>query len=105
MNTPIENIPMNVSIYNQQFIEDLMATDTSELLAYEASAVKANENDNFLMRGFANPGSNFLNGFAQTGGFGSRGHTLDPRRRSKTRRRRSNGFGRRWCACRNVRWS
>lgn len=71
MNTPIENIPMNVSIYNQQFIEDLLATDTSELLAYEAAAVKTNENDNFLLRGFANPGSNFLNGFAQTSGFGS----------------------------------
>jgi iron complex outermembrane recepter protein len=71
MNTPIENIPMNVSVYNQQFIEDLLATDTSELLAYEASAVKTNENDNFLIRGFANPGSNFLNGFAQTAGFGS----------------------------------
>lgn len=71
MDTPIENIPMNVSIFNQQFIEDLLATDTSELLAYEASAVKSNENDNFLMRGFANPGSNFLNGFAQTSGFGS----------------------------------
>lgn len=71
MNTPIENIPMNVSIYNQQFIEDLLATDTSQLLAYEAAAVKTNENDNFLMRGFANPGRNFLNGFAQTAGFGS----------------------------------
>lgn len=71
MNTPIENIPMNVSIFNQQFIEDLLATDTSELLAYEAAAVKTNENDNFLLRGFANPGSNFLNGFAQTAGFGS----------------------------------
>jgi iron complex outermembrane recepter protein len=71
MNTPIENIPMNVSIYNQQFIEDLLATDTSQLLAYEAAAVKTNENDNFLLRGFSNPGSNFLNGFAQTAGFGS----------------------------------
>ncbi len=71
MDTPIENIPMNVSIFNQQFIEDLLATDTSELLAYEAVAVKTNENDNFLLRGFANPGSNFLNGFAQTAGFGS----------------------------------
>ena len=71
MNTPIENIPMNVSIYNQQFIEDLLATDTSQLLAYEAAAVKTNENDYFLMRGFSNPGSNFLNGFAQTAGFGS----------------------------------
>ena len=71
MNTPIENIPMNVSIYNQEFIEDIMATDTSELLAYEPAAIKTNENDNFNMRGFSNPGSNFLNGFAQTAGFGS----------------------------------
>lgn len=71
MNTPIKNIPMNVTIFNQQFIDDLMAIDTSELLAYEASSVKTNENDNFNMRGFSNPGSNFLNGFAQTSGFGS----------------------------------
>lgn len=71
MNTPIENIPMNVTVFNQQFIEDLMAIDTAELLAYEASTVKTNENDNFNMRGFSNPGSNFLNGFAQTSGFGS----------------------------------
>lgn len=71
MNTAIEDIPMNVTIFNQQFIEDLMAIDTAELLAYEASAVKTNENDNFIMRGFSNPGSNFLNGFAQTSGFGS----------------------------------
>src|SRR5262245_51902699 len=39
MNTPIENIPMNVTVFNQQFIEDLVATDSSQLLAYEASAV------------------------------------------------------------------
>jgi outer membrane receptor protein involved in Fe transport len=71
MNTPIENIPMNVSIYNQEFIEDLAATATSDLLAYEASAVKTSENDGFLSRGFASVSSNFLNGFGQTGGFGS----------------------------------
>jgi len=36
MNTPIENIPMNVTVFNQQFIEDLLATDTSDVLAYDA---------------------------------------------------------------------
>jgi iron complex outermembrane receptor protein len=71
MNMPIENIPMNVTVFNQQFIEDLVATDSSQLLAYEASAVKTTENDGFLARGSASVGTNFLNGFAQTSGFGS----------------------------------
>lgn len=71
MNTPIENIPMNVTVFNQQFIEDLLATDTAQLLAYEASSVKTTENDGFLARGSASVGTNFLNGFAQTSGFGS----------------------------------
>lgn len=71
MDTPIENIPMNVTVFNQQFIEDLLATDTSQLLAYEASSVKTTENDGFLARGSASVGTNFLNGFAQTSGFGS----------------------------------
>src|SRR5262245_53238463 len=47
MNMAIENIPMNVTVFNQQFIEDLVATDSSQLLAYEASAVKTTENDGF----------------------------------------------------------
>lgn len=71
MNTPIEDIPMNVTIFNQQFIEDLLATDTSQLLAYEPTTVKTSENDGFLARGSASVGANFLNGFAQTSGFGS----------------------------------
>ncbi|HEY0946899.1 MAG TPA: TonB-dependent receptor plug domain-containing protein [Opitutaceae bacterium] len=71
MDTPIENIPMNVTIFNQQFIEDLLAIDTSELLAYEATSVKTTENDGFLARGSSSVGTNFLNGFAQTSGFGS----------------------------------
>lgn len=71
MNTPIEDVPMNVTIYNQRFIEDLLATDTSELMAYEPSLVKTSNNDGFMARGSASVGSNFLNGFAQTGGSGS----------------------------------
>ncbi|MBI5381792.1 MAG: TonB-dependent receptor plug domain-containing protein [Opitutae bacterium] len=71
MNTPIEDIPMNVTIYNQQMIEDLLATDTSQLLAFEASAVKTTENDGFMSRGFASVGTSFVNGFAQTTGFGA----------------------------------
>jgi len=71
MDTPLENIPMNVTIYNQQMIEDLLATDTAQLLAFEASSVVRTENDGFLSRGFASVGTSFVNGFAQTTGFGS----------------------------------
>lgn len=39
MNTPIENIPINVTIFNQQFIEDLLATDTSEEKAKRGQTV------------------------------------------------------------------
>ena len=71
MNTAIENVPMNVTIFNQQFIEDLLATDSSQLLAYEASSTKTTENDGFLLRGSSSAGANFLNGFSQTTGNGS----------------------------------
>jgi iron complex outermembrane receptor protein len=71
MNTPIENIPMNITVFNQQFIEDLLATDSSEVIAFDASSVRRTENDGFLARGTATVGSTFLNGFAQTAGFGS----------------------------------
>ncbi|PTX90986.1 TonB-dependent receptor plug domain-containing protein [Opitutus sp. ER46] len=71
MNTPIENIPMNLTIFNSQFMEDILATDTSDLLAFEASAQRTTENDGFLARGSASVGANFLNGFAQATGNGS----------------------------------
>lgn len=70
MNTPIQDIPMNVEVYNQKFIEDLLATSSDAVLAYEASAVKTSENDAFLARGMSNVGTNFLDGFAQTTGGG-----------------------------------
>ena len=70
MNTPIEDIPMNVTVFNKQFIEDLLATSSDAVLAYEPSAVKTTENDAFLARGMSSVGSNFLNGFAQTAGGG-----------------------------------
>lgn len=71
MNTPIENIPMNVTILNAQFIEDLLATDSSEVLAYDASSVRRTENDGFISRGSQTVSTNFLNGFEQAAGFGS----------------------------------
>jgi iron complex outermembrane receptor protein len=70
MDTPIEDIPMNVTVFNKQFIDDLLATSSDAVLAYEPSAVKTTENDAFLARGMSSVGTNFLNGFAQTSGGG-----------------------------------
>ncbi|WP_438480629.1 TonB-dependent siderophore receptor [Oleiharenicola lentus] len=71
MNTPIENIPMNVTVFNQQFMEDLMATDTNDVLEFDAASVKRTENDGFLSRGNSSVNSTLLNGLPQTSGFGA----------------------------------
>ena len=71
MNTAIVDIPMNVTVFNQQFMEDILARDTTDVLGYEASVRKTTENDGFLARGVGSVSANFLNGFAQPAGFGS----------------------------------
>lgn len=71
MNIPISDIPMNVTIFNQQFIDDLLAVDSTDVLQYDSSLVQTSENDGFIARGYTQVGSNFLNGFAQTAGFGA----------------------------------
>jgi outer membrane receptor protein involved in Fe transport len=71
MNTPLENIPMNVTVFNQQFMEDLMATDTNDVLEFDAASVKRTENDGFLSRGNSSVSSTLLNGLPQAAGFGA----------------------------------
>jgi outer membrane receptor protein involved in Fe transport len=71
MNTPIEDIPMSVTIYNQKFINDILATATDQLMAYEPSVVKTSENDAFIARGSTSVGTNYLDGFPQATGFTS----------------------------------
>ena len=71
MNTPLEDIPMNVTVYNQKFIEDILATSTDQLMAYEPAVVKTSENDGFIARGSTSVGTNYLDGFPQATGFTS----------------------------------
>lgn len=70
MNTPIEDIPMNVTIFNQEFLTDIMANETEDVLAYDASFTKTDENDGFKARGFG-VNANYLDGFKQADGMGS----------------------------------
>lgn len=71
MNTPLEDIPMSVTVYNEKFIDDILATSTDQLMAYEPSVVKTTENDGFIARGSTSVGTNYLDGFPQATGFTS----------------------------------
>jgi outer membrane receptor protein involved in Fe transport len=70
MNTPIEDIPMNISIFNQEFLTDILAVQTEDVLAYDASFTKTDENDGFKSRGFG-VNANYIDGFKQAEGMGS----------------------------------
>ena len=71
MNMAIADLPLSVTVFNQQFLEDILARDTTDVLDYEASVRKTTENDAFLARGFGSVAANLLNGFPQPAGFGS----------------------------------
>lgn len=71
MNTSIADIPMNVTVLNQQFIEDTMARKTEDVLEYVAGFVPTSNNDSWTVRGFANANTKFLNGFLQQESIGT----------------------------------
>jgi outer membrane receptor protein involved in Fe transport len=65
MNTAISDIPMSVTILNQEFMEDTMAQSTEDVLQYIPGFIPESNNDNWVIRGFANANTKFLNGFLQ----------------------------------------
>jgi iron complex outermembrane recepter protein len=65
MNMPISDIPMSVTILNQEFIEDTMARSTEDVLEYVPGFIPESNNDNWVIRGFANANTKFMNGFLQ----------------------------------------
>ncbi len=65
MNTAIADIPMNVSVLNQEFLEDTLARTTEDVLEYVPGFVPTSNNDAWTVRGFANANTKFLNGFLQ----------------------------------------
>jgi len=71
MNTAITDIPMNVTVLNQQFIEDTMARTTEQVLEYVPGFVPTSNNDSWTVRGFANANTKFLNGFPQQESIGT----------------------------------
>jgi outer membrane receptor protein involved in Fe transport len=69
MNLALEDIPMNVTIFNQQFLDDILARDTADVLEFDASITQTNENDQYMARGFG-VNASFLDGFRQISGLG-----------------------------------
>jgi outer membrane receptor protein involved in Fe transport len=70
MDTPISDIPMNVNVLNEEFINDLMARDIDDILIYDSSIAKSGESEGFMMRGILSANTAFLNGFPLSGGIG-----------------------------------
>ncbi|OAM89177.1 TonB-dependent receptor plug domain-containing protein [Termitidicoccus mucosus] len=70
MDTPISDIPMNVNVLNEEFINDLMARDIDDILIYDPSIAKSGDSEGFMMRGILSANTVFLNGFPLTGGIG-----------------------------------
>ncbi len=70
MNTAIGDIPMNVTILNQEFLEDTLARSTEDVLEFVPGFVPTSNNDEWVVRGFANGNTKFLNGFPQQDSIG-----------------------------------
>lgn len=71
MNTAIADIPMNVAVLNQEFLEDTLARTTEDVLEYVPGFVPTSNNDAWTVRGFANANTKFLNGFLQQESIGT----------------------------------
>jgi outer membrane receptor protein involved in Fe transport len=71
MDTPIEDIPMNVTVLNQEFMEDTLARTMEDVLEYVPGFVPTSNNDAWVVRGFDNANTKFLNGFLQEESIGT----------------------------------
>ncbi|MDR2675720.1 MAG: TonB-dependent receptor plug domain-containing protein [Opitutaceae bacterium] len=76
MDVAIADIPQNIVVFNQEFIQDIMAESVADVVLYDPTVTAFNEGDAFSMRGMGGAaapgaGANYLNGFEQAGGFGS----------------------------------
>lgn len=69
MNMAIEDIPMNITVFNQEFITDIMAVDLDDVVTYDASFGKSGGTERFKSRGFT-VSANYIDGFRQAEGIG-----------------------------------
>ena len=70
MDTRLEDIPMNVTVLNQEFMEDTLARTMEDVLEYVPGFVSTSNNDAWVVRGFDNANTKFLNGFLQQASIG-----------------------------------
>ncbi len=71
MNTAIADIPMIVTVPNQEFIQDTLARTTEDVFECVPGFGPTSNNDAWTVRGFANANTKFLNGFLQQESIGT----------------------------------
>ena len=75
LDVPLSDIPQSVTVFNQQFLLDVLALDIGDVAMYDPSFTSSEQSDTFTARGIGgtgatSAGSNYLNGFPQTASFG-----------------------------------
>lgn len=75
LNVPISDIPQNILVFNETFMNDIMAETLADVVTYDPTITAYNESDNFTMRGFGGSSAYgagvYFNGFEQTPVLGS----------------------------------
>ncbi len=76
MNVPIADVPQSILVFNQEFLQDIMAESIEDVAMYDPTVNAYSDNDDFTMRGIGGnarlrSGANYFNGFEQIPGLGS----------------------------------
>ena len=74
VDVPVNDVPKNITVYNQEFIEDAFIQDLNDITDYEPAMINnfpgGEGGTRIWSRGFNQVGGLFINGMPQTTGFG-----------------------------------
>ncbi len=74
LNVPISDIPQSILVFNQEFLDDLLAESFDDFAMYDPSVQTVSEDDSFNMRGIgsgtADQVGSYYNGFPMEAGYG-----------------------------------
>ncbi|OAM91247.1 TonB-dependent receptor plug domain-containing protein [Termitidicoccus mucosus] len=74
LNVPISDIPQSILVFNQEFLDDLLAESFDDFVMYDPSVQTVSEDDSFNMRGIGSGSTDqvgsYYNGFPMEAGYG-----------------------------------
>lgn len=65
LDTPLSDVPQFVTVFNEDFIKDINATELKDILIYDPAINPTSEKDDIMVRGFNGANSTARNGFSQ----------------------------------------